>query len=43
MKKQFYSYEELQKKKQRALRWFIGSYVLCMSVLIALILYFMAK
>jgi hypothetical protein len=43
MKKQFYSFEELQRKKQRVMRWFIGSYVLCMSVLIALILWSMAR
>jgi hypothetical protein len=39
MKKQFYSFEEMQKRKQRAMRFFIGSYVLCMGVLIAAIIW----
>lgn len=43
MKKQFLSFEEMQVKKERAMRWIIGSYVFCMSVLITLIIYFMAR
>ena len=43
MKKQFYSFEELQKKKEKTLWTIIGAYIFCMSGLIATIIYFMAR